>query len=97
MESRQLISDPGDEELLKLAVSQQRVVVTIDSDFGKLAFQNNAGHRGIIRLPDVTVPRRVELLNEVLAKHEQDIGKSAIITVRGRRIRVTYSHLQPPE
>jgi len=37
--------DPGDQALLRWAVSEQRILVTIDNDFGLLIFQRNEPHR----------------------------------------------------
>ena len=42
--------DPGDEELLKRARAELRVVLTLDKDFGALAVLWKLPHCGIIRL-----------------------------------------------
>lgn len=42
--------DPGDEELLRRAWSESRVLVTIDKDFGELAVVHGRPHVGIVRL-----------------------------------------------
>lgn len=87
-ESRSLDPDPGDSKLLRLAVRQQRIVVTIDTDFGELIYLHNADHCGLIRLPDVHASKRVDLFEHILARHPDDLEEDAIITVRGNRIRV---------
>jgi predicted nuclease of predicted toxin-antitoxin system len=42
--------DPGDEQILTMAYQQQRVIVTLDKDFGELAVLRKVPHAGIIRL-----------------------------------------------
>ena len=83
LEARELGADPGDEALLRLAVQQSRVAITIDSGFGTIIFRDAAPHCGSVRLPDVPALERIALLNEVLARHAGDLAASAIITVRG--------------
>ena len=53
IESRTLGPDPGDQQMLKWAWEQERILVTIDTDFGGLVYLRGAAHRGIVRLPDV--------------------------------------------
>ena len=89
VESRSLGPDPGDQTLLEWAVSEQRVLVTIDTDFGKLVFFDKARHCGIVRLPDVLSNRRIELMEEVLARYGDQLEVGAIITVRGDKIRIS--------
>lgn len=42
--------DPGDDEILRRADEENRVLVTLDKDFGELAVVRGRPHRGIIRL-----------------------------------------------
>lgn len=81
--------DPGDEELLARAASEQRVLVTIDKDFGALVFAQGAAHSGIVRLPDVPAAERIALFSRLLSAHEKDMSGGAIVTVRGDRIRIS--------
>jgi predicted nuclease of predicted toxin-antitoxin system len=82
--------DPGDEELLRLATSEQRVLITIDTDFGTLVFLGEADHAGIVRLSDVPARRRIELMQHILESHPDALAKHALITVRGGTIRVRW-------
>jgi predicted nuclease of predicted toxin-antitoxin system len=54
----QLGPDPGDEILLRWAHEQNRILITIDKDFGALMYVHNQPHAGMIRMPDVPVARR---------------------------------------
>jgi predicted nuclease of predicted toxin-antitoxin system len=89
VEARERRPDPGDAAILEWGVTEGRIVVTIDTDFGELVFLQGAQHCGIVRLPDVTATQRIALMNEVLARHAQALNAKAVITVRGGRIRVT--------
>lgn len=90
VEVQDLGPDPGDESLLRLATSQSRVVVTIDSDYGTMIFRDAAAHRGLVRLPAVPVVERIRLMNEVLSDHASALEAGAIITVKGNRIRISW-------
>ena len=65
----------------------------MDKDFGKFIFREDARHSGLVRLPDVPATTRIELMEKVLNRHSQALGESAIITIRGGRIRVSRSPL----
>lgn len=46
-------ADPGDEEMLTRAFAEQRVLVTLDKDFGELAIVRKVPHHGIAHKPEV--------------------------------------------
>ena len=92
LEARTLGPDPGDRALLAVAASENRVVITIDTDFGELIFHHRAPHAGLIRLPDVPAEQRIALVTEVIARYGQGLDNHAIVTIRGDRIRVSYSN-----
>jgi predicted nuclease of predicted toxin-antitoxin system len=81
--------DPGDEALLARATVEERVLVTIDTDFGELIYAQGLAHRGLVRLPDVLAVDRIALMQAVLAKHEAALAEGAVITVRGKKIRIS--------
>lgn len=90
VESRERGPDPGDRELLEWAAAEARILVTIDTDFGKLLFVEQRPHCGLVRLPDVPAKRRTQLMDVLLARYAEELEKGAIITVRGDRIRVSW-------
>ena len=81
--------DPGDRALLERAANENRILVTIDTDFGTLVHLEGAKHAGIIRLPDVPASHRIELLKQLLSEQGEAMSRGAVITVRGGRIRVS--------
>ena len=81
--------DPGDRALLQRAVSEKRILVTIDTDFGRLVYRGGEVHCGIVRLPDVRCKSRIELMRIVIERYGPQLEKGAIVTVRGEKIRVS--------
>lgn len=89
LESRSLGPDPGDLVLLQRATSDNRVLVTLDTDFARLVFLQSTPHAGLVRLPDVPSSIRVRLMAAVLQRHAAELEARAIVTVRGNRIRIS--------
>lgn len=88
LESPSLGSDPGDLALLQLAHEQERVLVTIDTDFGTLAFRDKVPHHGLIRLPDLPAQQRIALMADLLEHHHEAIENGCLITVKGDKVRI---------
>lgn len=91
LESRERGTDPGDRVILEWAVTEDRIVVSIDTDFGELIFLDGAPHCGMVRLPDVPADERIRLMNDLLDRYGADLEAKAVVTVRGGRVRVTRS------
>ncbi|MCF8052735.1 MAG: DUF5615 family PIN-like protein [Desulfobacterales bacterium] len=84
-------SDPGDEEILKIAYEDIRVVVTLDKDFGELAVLKKRPHAGIIRLVEISTKEQGEVAKKVLAKYAAELSSAAIITAGKQKVRIrTY-------
>jgi predicted nuclease of predicted toxin-antitoxin system len=84
--------DPGDEEILAVARSQGRVVVTLDKDFGELAVVRGLPHSGIVRLVNQSATKQAAVCLHVLAVHGDELDAGAIVTAEPGRFRV-----RPPE
>ena len=82
----ELEHDPGDATLLAQAAAEDRVLITLDSDFGELLFVGRAPHAGVIRLPDLPVDQRITLTGEVIQDHREALERHAVRCRRGRRI-----------
>jgi len=93
VESRDRGPDPGDQVVLGWAAAEDRVLVTMDKDFGEFIYLEGSPHCGLVRLPEVPADRRIKLMAEVLENHSQDLAKRYIITVRGDRVRIS----RPPQ
>src|SRR4051794_22178880 len=54
-----LAQDPGDEDILAQAHREQRVLITLDKDFGELAIRRSLPHCGIVRLVNFSARQQV--------------------------------------
>ncbi len=81
-------SDPGDEAILAFAFETQRVLITLDKDFGELAVALGRPHAGILRLVDVRAIEQGPYCVTALAKYGAELARGAIITVEPTRVRV---------
>jgi predicted nuclease of predicted toxin-antitoxin system len=95
VEARTLGADSGDLALLEFAAGDDRVLVTLDSDFGKLVYVEGIAHAGLVRLPDVRSDDRVRLMCAVLENHSKELQRRAVVTVRGERIRISLGGVGP--
>jgi predicted nuclease of predicted toxin-antitoxin system len=80
--------DPGDEEILRTAYGDDRVLITQDKDFGELAIVKSQPHRGIIRLANLSTTQHFPICIDVLTRYREDLLAGAIITVDSRRVRI---------
>jgi predicted nuclease of predicted toxin-antitoxin system len=61
VESRERGPDLDDTTLLEWATIEERVLVTIDTNFGELLFVEQLPHCGLVRLPDVPAGKRISI------------------------------------
>jgi predicted nuclease of predicted toxin-antitoxin system len=87
-----LAQDPGDEDILAQAHREQRVLVTLDKDFGELAIRRNLPHCGIVRLVNIRASQQGAVCQEVLTRYGDELIRGAIVTVEVGRVRI-----RPPE
>jgi predicted nuclease of predicted toxin-antitoxin system len=80
--------DPGDDAILASAFEDQRVLVTLDKDFGELAVVHGRPHAGILRLVDARADLQGLLCANALAKYGEELSRGAIVTVEPTRVRV---------
>lgn len=80
--------DPGDEEILRIAVSESRVLVTLDKDFGELTMLRKRPHCGIVRLVCVRASDQGRACIEVLERYGRELTAGALVTVEPGRVRV---------
>jgi predicted nuclease of predicted toxin-antitoxin system len=85
-------SDPGDEEILTYAHREQRILVTLDKDFGELAVVRGSPHSGIVRLVNTSARRQASVCQYVLERYGDALQSGAIITAEPGRLRI-----RPPE
>jgi predicted nuclease of predicted toxin-antitoxin system len=88
-EVRTLDIDPDDRAILAWAAAEGRAVVTMDKDFGFLAFAESASHAGVLRLPHVRSMMRMSLMRAVLQTYGAELAAGFVVTVQEGRVRVS--------
>ncbi|MCW5785172.1 MAG: DUF5615 family PIN-like protein [Nitrospirales bacterium] len=83
--------DPGDDEILARAHHEERVLVTLDKDFGELAVVRGQPHSGILRLVNWSALQQASICLAVLARYDTELQTGAIVTADPGRIRVRPS------
>lgn len=84
--------DPSmtDSNIIKLAFKEERVIITMDKDFGELVYHSSMDHSGIIllRLEDATGQEKLNIMKEILAKYSDKLKNHFSVYQRGKfRIR----------
>lgn len=80
--------DPGDEEILAYAKRENRVLVTLDKDFGELAVVFDLPHSGIVRLVNLSAKEQGQFCLNALKRYGDVLLEGAIVTVERDRIRI---------
>lgn len=88
-EVRELNKSMPDEEVVEWALTEDRIILTVDKDFGELSVAKGK-KCSIIRLPDVSVDQRILLIELVLQRHFSKLKDNVIVTVSEKRIRIRY-------
>ena len=78
-----------DNEILEIAISEERIVITNDKDFGELIFKEKLPHRGVVflRLSNETALNKIFILKNLIQNHIQIIEKEYFIVVTEKSIR----------
>ena len=60
-----------DDEILAIAVKEQRTVVTMDKDFGDLVFNSGLNHTGVLllRLETASAQEKLEVVQQIIKKY----------------------------
>ena len=87
---RDIDSHAKDSQILRWAIDQQRMIITMDKDFGKLVYNSGMHHAGvlILRLEDADSDTKVEVTKKILAEYYDKIESHFCVFQDGRlRIR----------
>jgi len=85
---RGLASRSRDEAILRAAHDQQRVLVTLDKDFGELGILRGLPHYGIVRLLGFRAGEQGTICRGILATFAKELNKGAILVVEPGRVRI---------
>jgi predicted nuclease of predicted toxin-antitoxin system len=66
----------SDDNIIRLAATEKRMVVTMDKDFGELVYHSCMDHYGVLllRLEDATVPEKLEVIKFLLGNYSSKIA-----------------------
>lgn len=87
----ELMPRAKDADILAYAVATNRIVVTIDKDFGDLVFRDGLPHTGVIllRLDDDAIPAILHALDRAINQIGSLLHNSFVV-ITERHIRVRY-------
>ena len=80
----------SDSDILAIAENENRMVITMDKDFGELVYHSGKAHKGVLllRLEDATGDEKVEVIQYILENFENQIEGKFCVFKNGRfRIR----------
>ncbi|MBS1625691.1 MAG: DUF5615 family PIN-like protein [Bacteroidetes bacterium] len=84
-----IISSIPDDEVLKIAYEDERVLITTDKDFGELVFRLRLPTRGVLllRIPELSHEEKSNLLQSVIPRIYAELsGAFTVITKEKIRI-----------
>ena len=76
----------SDEEIIRLAVSEGRMIVTMDKDFGELVYRGKQGHSGVLllRMEDARGEEKAEVVEQILREFAGQIKGCFCVYQKGR-------------
>ncbi len=88
-----------DDDILKIAVSENRMVITMDKDFGELVYNSGLAHSGVLllRLEGARSDEKVKTIKKILTEYPDRLlnnfcvfqnGKLRISTLRKAKLRI---------
>ncbi|GAC1453248.1 MAG: hypothetical protein NVSMB70_20830 [Chamaesiphon sp.] len=80
--------DPGNEQILATALEENRILITLDKDFGELAIVRGLPHCGILRLVNLSTKQQIVVCLQVLSRYRQELEAGAIVTATFSRVRI---------
>ncbi len=82
-----------DKEILQMAVDENRIVITMDKDFGDLIYHMEMPHVGVIllRLDSYSSEEKTRIIQTILEEHKMKlIGNFSVYKESKLRIRYKY-------
>ena len=79
-----------DDSVLDKAFSEDRILITSDTDFGEMVFKKKQQHYGVLllRLVDERPSNKIHVLKTVLQHHSQDLLGNFVVATE-KTIRIT--------
>ncbi|MFQ5796967.1 MAG: DUF5615 family PIN-like protein [Candidatus Bipolaricaulia bacterium] len=73
----------ADVDILKQAVQERRLILTMDKDFGKLVYHSRQHHAGVLllRLEEARSEEKVAVIREIFERYEQELPDRGDVAV----------------
>jgi len=81
-----------DDEVMALAIADERILVTTDTDFGTILALTGATEPSVVLLRGIgdTIDERVDALLAVLPRVERVLSEGAVVVIEPDRYRIRY-------
>lgn len=91
------LATADDESIIQVARQQERVIVTLDSDFHALLALSGADKPSIvrIRIEGLRAEALATLLQALLEERSSELDKGALMTVQLKRVRIRFLPIIP--
>ncbi len=78
-----------DEEIIRTAVTENRMVITMDKDFGELVYHSSMEHSGVLllRLEDATGTEKLQVVKHIM-KNYSDRIKNCFCVFQNDKFRI---------
>ena len=78
-----------DEDIIRIATSESRMVITMDKDFGELVYHSLLQHNGVLllRLENATSLEKVQVVRDILLRHSEQI-KNCFCVFQNNKFRI---------
>ncbi|MBF0100832.1 MAG: DUF5615 family PIN-like protein [Desulfobacterales bacterium] len=79
----------SDEDIIRIAVSENRMVITMDKDFGELVYHSDMEHCGVLllRMENGTGTEKEEIVNYILSNYSDKI-KNCFCVYQNNKFRI---------
>jgi predicted nuclease of predicted toxin-antitoxin system len=76
----------SDQEIIRLAVTENRIVITMDKDFGELVYHYSERHCGVLllRLENATGVEKITVIAHILDHYAQYLPNHFCVFQRGK-------------
>ena len=78
----------SDQEIMALALEEDRILITEDKDFGELVFLRGLSHPYIVRFVEMPVAEQVEAMRELIAIYPNAMREGSLIVVTRNRVSI---------
>jgi predicted nuclease of predicted toxin-antitoxin system len=84
-----------DIEILKIALAEKRLLITMDKDFGELVYKSGRSYSGVLllRLEDESTAEKIKVLETILNNYASKIGNKFSV-YKNNKLRIKKPELK---